>query len=127
MAYQFSPAAMVGRPVSDGTGGQVIEFALGYDPDTDLIVLMAVMLTATDRDDTLELHFGIRTRIAEGDASPPDYTKESIDTYIPKTSRTIVRDLIRRCIVRIVPEASPKYIIHGNLLSKSRAKGTPEI
>jgi hypothetical protein len=72
---------------------------------------MAVMLTCTERDDTLELHFGIRTRISDGPASPPDYSKEGADLYIPKLSRQIVRDLIRACVIHVVPDADPKYIV----------------
>jgi hypothetical protein len=96
---------------SDGDGGQVVEFALGYDPDSDLIVLMAVMLTRTERGDTLELHFGIRTRISDGPASPPDYSKEGTDQYIPRLSRQIIRDLIRACVIRVVTGARSEYIV----------------
>jgi hypothetical protein len=112
MAYEFTPTqSIVGGSFSDGDGGQVIEFALGYDPETDLIVLMAVMLTRTDRDDALELHFGIRLRIGDGPADAPDYSKEATDKYIPKESRTIIKGLIRACIIRVIPNAQPKYIV----------------
>jgi hypothetical protein len=123
MAYEFSPDTLIARPVPDGDGGQVIEFALGYDGDSDLIVLMAVMLTRTDRDDTLEFHFGIRTRIGSGPASEPDYSKEAVDQYIPKKDRFSIKSLIRECTRRIIWSARPEYI-HGDLLSEPGPEGS---
>jgi hypothetical protein len=129
MAYEFSPDKDVGPPTSDGEGGQVIEFALGFNPDEDLIVLMAVLLTATDRADALELHFGIRTRINDGTASEPDYTKESVQRYIPKESRNLVTGLIRECVEKIVRASAPEFILmetfYPNLEPVALAKYAP--
>ncbi len=130
MAYEFSPDQDVAGPsVSDGDGGRVIEFAIGFDTESDLIVLMAVMLTRTDRIDTLELHFGIRTRIGDGPASAPDYSKEAADSYIPKEGRTSILDLIRQCVMRVVADISPSHIVmetyYGHLPPKALAKYAP--
>jgi len=111
MAYEFSPDQEVDAPKSDDEGGQVIEFALGFDPDTDLIVVMAVLLTATDRPDTLELHFGLRARLADGPATEPDYSKERVAQYIPKTGRDLVKDLIIQAVKKLVLAARPQYIL----------------
>lgn len=126
MAYVFSPDHDIGAPVSDGEGGYVIEFALGYIPEEDLIVLEAVMLTATGQPNILELHFGIRYRIGDSPASPPDYSKDAVDLYIPKASRAIITDLVRKSTARIVPAARPKSIVmetfYANLEPKALHK-----
>ena len=111
MTYEFDPEYRFDEPVSDGAKGEVIEFALGFDPDTDLVVLMSVMLVATDKRETMEFCFGIRTRIGDGPASEPDYSKETVDRYIPKIARPIIKETIRRCIARLVPSSMPENII----------------
>jgi hypothetical protein len=73
--------------------------------------LMAVMLTATDRDDTLEFSFGIRTRVGDGPASPPDFGKEAVDRYIPKDSRPKIKDLIGLSAIWIATAALPNNIV----------------
>lgn len=111
MAYEFSPDQDVDVPKSDSEGGQVIEFALGFDPETDLIVVMAVLLTGTDRPDTLELHFGLRARLADGSATGPDYSKECVAQYIPKVGRDLVKGLIIEAVKKLVLAAGPEYIL----------------
>lgn len=129
MAYEFSPDQDVEAPVSDGQGGQVIEFALGFDDELNLIVLMAVMLTATDRPGVLELHFGIRTRINNGRSGEPDYSRETVQRYIPKDSRNLIAGLIRESVQKIVTAGAPEHIImetfYPNLEPVALAKYAP--
>lgn len=111
MSYRFWPDPYVEPALADGAGGYVIEFRLGYDIDADLTVLMAVMLTSTDDPDALEFHFGVRTRIGGGPADGPDYSKECVDKYIPKSARTIIKHMILEAIVGLVPKARPRNIV----------------
>jgi len=85
---------------------ETVEFALGYDIDAETVVLMSVMLVpgASYLDDKLEdvfdLRFGIRERDLkhEWKVSPPDYTRECTDKYIPKDHRTEVLSLMCKAI-----------------------------
>lgn len=129
MAYEFSPDQDIDAPISDGEGGQVIEFAVGFDTEVDLIVLMAVMLTVTDQNDALELHFGIRSRLNDSPATEPDYSKECVEQYIPKFGRDLIKGLIIHCVEKLVLTARPEYILmetyYANLEPKALAKYAP--
>jgi hypothetical protein len=127
--FQLDPWARVSRPMSDGDGGYAIEFALGFDPEEDLIILMAVMLSRTQLSNTLEFHFGIRTRTTDGAISPPDYSKQIVDKYIPRDNRSQVKEYIGLCAWHLVLVASPRYIImetfYPNLEQKALQKYLP--
>jgi hypothetical protein len=129
VAYEFSPDHGVDSPVADGEGGRVIEFAIGFDASADLIILMAVLLTATDRDDALELHFGIRARRNDGPATEPDYSKECVEQYIPRFGRDLIRRLIIESVEKLVVVARPEFIVmetyYANLEPKALAKYAP--
>jgi hypothetical protein len=111
VTYQFWPDLVAPPAASDGEGGFVIEFRLGYDVDADVMVLMAVMLTRTDDDDVMEFHFGIRTRVAHGPAGSPDYSKEAVDKFIPKEYRPLISQVILECITGLMSHSRPKYIV----------------
>lgn len=129
MPYEFDLQVELNDPVSDGEGGYVFEFALGFDVEIDLIVVMAVMLTATDRPDALELHFGITKRQGMEPPSAPDYTREAADAFIPKEHRARVLDMIRRGVAAVVGRSQPDYILmetyYGNLPPKAVVKYYP--
>lgn len=92
-------------------------------------MLMAVLLTATEQNEALELHFGIRTRISDSPATELDYSKECVEQYIPKFGRDLIKELIVQCVRKLVLAAAPEYILmetyYANLEAKVLAKYAP--
>jgi hypothetical protein len=97
---------------------ETVEFALGYDVDAETVVLMSVMLVpgASYLDDKLEdvfdLRFGIRERDLkhEWKVTPPDYTRECADKYIPKEHRKDVLDLMCKAIASLTEHSGAKHL-----------------
>jgi hypothetical protein len=70
-----------------------------------------VFLLQTTEKDTLELCFGIQTKHDGSGTSPPDYSKETTDQYVPKSGRLQVLTRITVAIDWLVEESKPRYII----------------
>lgn len=75
MAYEFDIEVDPDPPFSDNMGLEIIEFALGYDLDADLAIVMSVMLVPVDDPEAHDLRFGIREKslVSDWKVSPPDY------------------------------------------------------
>jgi hypothetical protein len=85
MAYVFDLERDFDRePHVDADGSRVIDFALGYELDRSLIIVMSVILVP-DASGAFELCFGIRTRSAAYalDVSPPDYSSATAKRFVP--------------------------------------------
>jgi hypothetical protein len=125
MSYEFELHELEG-PFTDAEGSRIVEFILGFDAEADAVVVMSVMLVPTDRTDTLELCFGIRTKNEEGNVSPPNYSKEGRDKYVPKASRATVLASVKAAITAVVSDAAPDYIVmetfYGNLPTEALKK-----
>lgn len=61
---------------------------------------MSVLLVPTEREDTLELCFGIRVKTGEV-VSEPDFSAESSRRYIPDEHRKTVLAYIFRCVTML--------------------------
>jgi hypothetical protein len=114
MAYEFDLGDIEG-PYTDSEGSQIVEFVLGVDSDADTVVVMCVILFPTERPDTLELCFGIRTKTvvaSDGsvDVSKPDYRNEGAKKYIPDHYRSEVLAKVKDCVSRIVGVKMPDFI-----------------
>jgi hypothetical protein len=111
MAYEFGLQETEG-PFAENDGSHVVEFILGFDAEADTIVVMSVMLVPTDREDTLELCFGIRTKVGAdiSGVSPPDYSKEGSDKYIPKERKSEILVRVAEAVESVVAGTRPRYI-----------------
>ena len=96
MAYEFDIETDPDPPFTDNLGIEFVEFALGYDLDRDIAVVMSVMLVPID--EAHDLRFGIREKslVSDWKVSAPDYSKEAVDSYIPKVWRAFVANQIAR-------------------------------
>lgn len=112
MAYEFDLEVDPDEPFTDNLGTEIVEFALGYDTDADLVVVMSVMLVSVDDPKAHDLRFGIREKSATQDwkVSAPDYTKEGVDKYVPREWRTFVLMRIRSAIQALVTKVKPDSI-----------------
>lgn len=112
MAYEFDVEVDPDEPFTDNLGTEIVEFALGYDTDADLVVVMSVMLVSVDDPKAHDLRFGIREKSATQDwkVSAPDYTKEGVDKYVPREWRTFVLMRIRSAIQALVTKVKPDSI-----------------
>lgn len=99
MAYIFDLETVdfKATPFVDTSGTSVIDFALGYDPEANTVVLMSVMLVAGESylegklPDIRDLQFGIRVRnLAHDTISPPDFSSTSAGLFIPNDARQLV-------------------------------------
>src|SRR5437764_475412 len=128
MAYVFDlEGDFDQKPFVDADGSYIIDFALGYDLDLSLIVLMTVMLVA-DQSGAFELCFGVRTRSADNalDVSPPDYSSATARQYVPREATEAILGLVALAIIALVERAKPKDVImetfHANLPLKAMTK-----
>ena len=112
MAYEFDIETDPDPPFTDALGGEIAEFALGYDLDRDIAIVMSVMLVPVDDPKAHDLRFGIREQSLTNDwkVSAPDYTRETVDKYIPKEWRTFVIVQLLRSVRVLVNEVSPENI-----------------
>ena len=105
---------------------ETVEFALGYDVDAEKVVIMSVMFVpgASYLDDKLEgvfdLRFGIRERDVkhEWKVTPPDYTRECVDKYIPKERRKDVLDLMCKAIESLTKRSGARHLTMETFYAK---------
>jgi hypothetical protein len=111
----------------DADGSRIVDFALGYDLDSSLVILMSVMLIP-DESGAFELCFGIRKRNVENalEVSPPDYRSETAKQFVPRTETENVRSAILSTIEALVKAVKPEDIImetfHANLPPRAMKK-----
>jgi|GEM_PF-5995142 len=134
MAYEFDLDRVLSGPIDTADGARVVEFILGFDVQNDIvhkdiIVVMSVLLAPTDREDTLELCFGIRLKTEDETtlyASDLDYSVESAVKYIPRRYKDQVLMLICEAVMMLVSIMSPNNIImetfYSNLPPKALKK-----
>ncbi len=127
MAYIFELERDFDEPYLAADGSCIIDFALGYDPDLSLIVLMSVMLIP-DESGAFELVFGIRERSGV-DASNPatlDYKSATAKLYVPPESAEDVLGVVLTATVRLIEKVKPRNVImetfHSNLPPKAMRK-----
>lgn len=126
MSYQFDLEVGLDPPFSDALSVEIVEFFLGYDLEADMAALMSVMLVPMDR--VHDIRFGIRQKqiSKEWKVSAPDYSKETVDTYIPKQHRKAVRDKLKAAVIVLITEVSPRNVtmetFYANLEAKALAK-----
>jgi hypothetical protein len=110
MAYEFDLESDPEPPFSDALGTEIVEFALGYDLDDDLAIVMSVMLVPID--EAFDLRFGIRQKSLSQDwkVSAPDYSKECVDQYVPKQWRSLVAHQLHSAIVTLLGSVNPENV-----------------
>jgi len=110
MPYEFDIETDPDPPFTDNLGVQIVEFALGYDLDRDIVVVMSVMLVPID--EAHDLRFGIREKslVSDWKVSAPDYTKEAVDRYVPKVWRAFVANQIARAVRKLVNQVQPENL-----------------
>jgi hypothetical protein len=110
MAYEFDVETDPDPPFTDNMGVEIVEFALGFDLDSDIAVVMSIMLVPVD--EAHDLRFGIREKslVSDWKVSAPDYSKGSVDAYIPKVWRAFVANQIARAVRRLIDGLQPENI-----------------
>lgn len=112
MAYQFDIEVDPDPPFTDNLGLEIVEFALGYDVDADLIVVMSVTLVPVYDLETHDLRFGIRENSLSKTwkVGGLNYTKECVDKFIPKEWRAFVLTQVGRAVRSLVNHIKPGKI-----------------
>lgn len=112
MAYEFDIEVDPDPPFTDNLGLEIVEFALGYDVDADLVVVMSVILVPVHDPEAHDLRFGIRENSLskEWKAGGLDYTKECVDKYVPKEWRAFVLTQVGRAVRTLVEKVKPANI-----------------
>jgi hypothetical protein len=127
MAYVFELEKDFDEPYVATDGSCIIDFVLGYDLDSSLIVLMSVMLIP-DESGAFELCFGIRKRsgIDASNVSPPDYNSATGKLYVPPGSAEDVLGVVLSATVSLIGKVQPGNVImetfHSNLPPKAMRK-----
>jgi hypothetical protein len=135
MAYEFDLEAEVpAEPFVDAMGTEICEFALGFDIERDVAIVMSVMLVPggsyldEEIDHVFDLRFGIRERdlTHEWKVTPPDYSTDGANRYIPKGERAIVMDRLLDA-VQVLVEHSAAILLtmenfHDNLPAEALTK-----
>lgn len=135
MAYEFElESDFSNLPSEVQPGIHLIEFALGYDVDTDLVIVMFVVLVTgvSYLDEAIEgvydLKFGIRGRKLGDidDVSSPEFSIDGVRHFIPKDKRTEVLECVLRAVAGLIESVEPNDLtmvtFHTNL-----SGGTGEI
>jgi hypothetical protein len=112
MAYELDIEVDPDPPFTDNLGLEIVEFALGYDVDADLIVVMSVVLVPIHNPESHDLRFGIRENSLskEWKIGGLDYTKECVDKYIPREWRAFVLLQIGRAVRVLIDKVKPDNI-----------------
>jgi hypothetical protein len=98
---------------------EICEFALGYDVDRNVAIIMSVMLYSGAKASYLkgvagvfDLRFGIRERDLDRDwkVTPPDYSKETADKFIPKANRQEVKEHLYMAIEVLLTHSEAQHV-----------------
>jgi hypothetical protein len=135
MAYIFDlETELPDAPFVDAMDVEIVEFALGYDVDADIAMVMSVMLVPgasyldDHLDDVFDLRFGIRERDLKHECkvTAPDYTRECVDRSIPKEHRKAVFGLMCKSLEVLTKHSGAKHLtmetIYPNLPDKALRK-----
>lgn len=126
MAYEFDLEMVADPPFTDALGTEIIEFALGYDLDRSVVIVMSVMLAPVD--EAHDLRFGIREKSLTNDwkISAPDYSQEAVKAYIHNEFRGLVGQKVRNAIQDLIRHCEPTNITmetyYANLPEKALRK-----
>jgi hypothetical protein len=120
MAYIFDLDAEVpAEPFVDPWRTEICEFALGYDVDRNVAIIMSVMLYSGTKAShvkgvagVFDLRFGIRERDLDHEwkCTPPDYSKEAADRFIPREHRQEVRERLYAAIEVLLSHSKAKHV-----------------
>jgi hypothetical protein len=118
MAYKFDLDAEVpAEPFVDALRTEICEFALGYDVDRNVAIVMSVMLYpgATYLKGVagvFDLRFGIRERDLDHvwRLTPPDYSKETTDMCIPAKHRQDVKERLYEAIEVLLAHSKAAHV-----------------
>jgi len=111
----------------------IVDFALGYDIEADIVVLMSVMFVTGESylngilEDLYDLQFGIRIRnLVHDTVSPPDFGSASSALFVPPESREHVVVNLRNAIQRLLEHKHPRALtmetLHAHLPEKAMRK-----
>lgn len=110
MTFRFQLETDFDPPETDALGVTYVEFALGYDLDAGIAVVMSVMLVKVD--EAYDLRFGIReidSRMT-WKVSAPDYSKEAVKRYIPRDQRAAVAAELQKAVEILINDVRPDYV-----------------
>jgi hypothetical protein len=95
MAYVYDLDSDLGEVIIDNQGTEIIEFALGYDLEQFLAMLMSVNMVPTG-DKVCDLRFGIREKDLTRDwkYTGLDYTQEKVRACVPAHGKNDVLNLL---------------------------------
>jgi hypothetical protein len=118
MTYRFElERKFPHAPSYDRDGSASIEFALGYDPERDTVVVMSTLLVTGDSYmqgkmlGLYDLQFGIRERnLATHQITPPDFSSVSASKYIPRTFRGEVMTILLEAVEALVHAVDPQHL-----------------
>ena len=118
MAYEFDLELEAEAPFSDALGTEIVEFALGFDVDADIAIVMSVMLVPID--EAHDLRFGIREKSLAQDwkVSAPDYSVGAVATYIPMEYRALVTEKVQDAIKALLTLVAPENLTMETYYSK---------
>jgi hypothetical protein len=111
MAYVFDLDNQLSPVFVDNLGTSIVEFALGYDLDSNEIILFSVTLGPSDGG-VSDLRFGIRTRDAEKDwkVGGLDFSRKRVLECIPSKARKVVQDLLLAAVSELAKATNDERI-----------------
>lgn len=122
------------EPFTDALGTHIIEFVLGFDVAQGRAIIMSVMLVPGGSflrppvKGVYDLRFGLRERDMEHTwkVTPPDYTRDAVEKYIPPECRDEVKiellKSIKYIVGRIRPDGLTMETFYPNLPDKALGK-----
>ena len=118
MAYTFDLDAEVPTvPFVDALRTEIVEFALGYDIERNVAVVMSVMLYPGGTylrgvAGAFDLRFGVRERDLDHawKLTPPDYEREANDRFIPAAHRPEVKERLYEAIEVLLAHSKAVHV-----------------
>src|SRR5438046_2329294 len=134
MAFQFDLESDFDQVYVDRHGTKIIDFALGYDLDENIVVLMSVMLVSGESylknefAGIYDLQFGIRQRSLSGveHLTPPDFGNQSSLKYIPRSKRADILKILKVALACLLLDTQVRFVTmetyYGHLPAKAMRK-----